>query len=131
MEESDLRVLIQKLTKELLPRFESDVTKAEARIEMVLDKPEVGPTLVNQLGPQSNKNPTSSTATSSWSWPRKNEEVAKQNREDGNNAFTSGNHELAITLYTEAMKYAQVHETLWEGETMAIAAANRYVCSTM
>ena len=57
--------------------------------------------------------------------------MAKQNREDGNNAFTSGNHELAITLYTEAMKYAQVHETLWEGETMAIAAANRYVCSTM
>ena len=53
--------------------------------------------------------------------------MAKQNREDGNNAFTSGNHELAITLYTEAMKYAQVHETLWEGETMAIAAANRYV----
>ena len=53
--------------------------------------------------------------------------MAKQNREDGNNAFTSGNHDLAITLYTEAMKYAQVHETLWEGETMAIAAANRYV----
>ena len=53
--------------------------------------------------------------------------MAKQSREDGNNAFTTGNHELAITLYTEAMKYAQVHETLWEGETMAIAAANRYV----
>ena len=52
MEESDLRVLIQKLTKELLPRFESDVTDPEARIELVLDKPEVGPTLVNQLGPQ-------------------------------------------------------------------------------
>ena len=48
------------------------------------------------------------------------------NRVDGNAAFTSGNHELAITLYTEAMKYAKVHETLWEGETMAIAAANRY-----
>ena len=51
--------------------------------------------------------------------------VAKRNREDGNTAFTSGNHELAITLYTEAMKYASVHETLWEGETMAISAANR------
>ena len=46
-------------------------------------------------------------------------------------SLTSGNHELAITLYTEAMKYAQVHETLWEGETMAIAAANRYVCICM
>ena len=57
--------------------------------------------------------------------------MAKQSREDGNNAFTTGNHELAITLYTEAMKYAQVHETLWEGETMAIAAANRYVVCTM
>ena len=53
--------------------------------------------------------------------------VAKRNREDGNTAFTSGNHELAITLYTEAMKYASVHETLWEGETMAISAANRWV----
>ena len=53
--------------------------------------------------------------------------MAKRNREDGNSAFTSGNHELAITLYTEAMKYAGVHETLWEGETMAIAAANRWV----
>ena len=48
---------------------------------------------------------------------------------DGNAAFTSGNHELAITLYTEAMKYARVHETLSEGETMAIAAANRWVTS--
>ena len=28
-------------------------------------------------------------------------------------------------LHTEAMKYARVHETLSEGETMAIAAANR------
>ena len=33
----------------------------------------------------------------------------------------------AITLYTEAMKYAKVQETLWEGKTMAIAAANRYI----
>ena len=28
-------------------------------------------------------------------------------------------------LHTEAMKYARVHETLSEGETLAIAAANR------
>ena len=37
----------------------------------------------------------------------------------------NGNNELAVLLYSEAMKYAPVHETLWEGDSMAIAAANR------
>ena len=113
MDEPVLRALIQKLTKRLLPEFEK-VSEPDERIGLVLQQPEFSsPTsLVDDLGIAND-------------WPRKNEEVAKRNREDGNAAFTSGNHELAITLYTEAMKYARVHETLWEGETMAIAAANR------
>ena len=40
-------------------------------------------------------------------------------------SYYQGNNELAVLLYTEAMKYSPVHETLWEGESMAIAAANR------
>ena len=113
MDEPVLRALIQKLTKRLLPEFEK-VSEPDERIGLVLQQPEFSsPTsLVDDLGIAND-------------WPRKNEEVAKRNREDGNAAFTSGNHELAITLYTEAMKYARVHETLSEGETMAIAAANR------
>ena len=99
----------------------------------MLKQPEVGPSLATDLGLTSGSETgtsgleagTSGSETSEW--PRKNEEVAKRNREDGNSAFVTGNHELAITLYTEAMKYAKVHETLWEGETMSIAAANRYV----
>ena len=112
MDEPELRALIQTLTKRLLPEFEK-VTEPEERVRLVLGQPELGAEF--------------SATLFAAEWPRKNEEVAKRNREDGNSAFTSGNHELAITLYTEAMKYAKVHETLWEGETMAIAAANRYI----
>ena len=113
MDEPLLRALTQKLTKTLLPEFEK-VSESKERMALVLQQPEFAShaSLVEDLGIASD-------------WPRKNEEVAKRNREDGNAAFTSGNHELAITLYTEAMKYARVHETLSEGETMAIAAANR------
>ena len=111
MDEPELRALIQTLTKRLLPEFEK-VTEPEERVRLVLRQPELGADFAASLFAAE--------------WPRKNEDVAKRNREDGNSAFTSGNHELAITLYTEAMKYAKVHETLWEGETMAIAAANRY-----
>jgi len=116
MDEPVLRALIQKLTKRLLPEFEK-VSDAEERMSLVLQQPEFAShaLLVEDLGLAND-------------WPQKNDEVAKRNREDGNSAFTSGNHELAITLYTEAMKYAGVHETLWEGETMAIAAANRSAC---
>ena len=112
MDEPELRALIQTLTKRLLPEFEK-VTEPEERVRLVLRQPELGADFAASLFAAE--------------WPRKNEDVAKRNREDGNSAFTSGNHELAITLYTEAMKYAKVHETLWEGETMAIAAANRYL----
>jgi hypothetical protein len=117
MDEPALRAHIQKLTKRLLPKFE-EATEAKERVRLVLEQPDQGYQLAKDLGiafsNEENKN-----------WPKKNEELAKRNREDGNAAFGGGNHELAITLYTEAMKYAKVHETLWEGETMAIAAANR------
>ena len=46
----------------------------------------------------------------------------------GGCVFQNGNNEMAVMLYSEAMKYAPVHETLWEGESMAIAAANRWKC---
>ena len=128
MDEPQLRVLIQKLTKRLLPEFER-VKEPLERIRLMLKQQEVGPSLAADLGlgTSASEAATSPHISGNGEWPRKNEEVAKRNREDGNAAFTSGNHELAITLYTEAMKYAKVHETLWEGETMAIAAANRYV----
>ena len=58
-------------------------------------------------------------------WPLKDGELARRNREDGNVAFQSGNHELAIVLYTEAMRYSPVHPTTHEGEDFATAAANR------
>ena len=51
--------------------------------------------------------------------------MARRNREDGNAAFQSGNHELAVVLYTEAMRYSPVHPTTHEGEDFAAAAANR------
>ena len=58
-------------------------------------------------------------------WPLKDAELALRNREDGNAAFQSGNHELALVLYTEAMRYSPVHPTTHEGEDFAAAAANR------
>ena len=70
MEEPELRALIQKLTKQILPKFETEVVEAEARIELVLEQPEIGPPLADQLG-----------IGHPASWPRKNEEVAKRNRE--------------------------------------------------
>ena len=58
-------------------------------------------------------------------WPLKDAELARRNREDGNAAFQSGNHELAVVLYTESMRYSPVHPTTHEGEDFAAAAANR------
>ena len=58
-------------------------------------------------------------------WPLKDGELARRNREDGNAAFQSGNHELALVLYTEAMRYSPVHPTTHEGEDFAAAAATR------
>ena len=39
-------------------------------------------------------------------WPRKNVELSKRNREDGNTAYQEAKYELAILLYTEAMRFA-------------------------
>ena len=52
-------------------------------------------------------------------------QLARRNREDGNSAFQSGNHEIAILMYTEAMKYSPLNLAMGEGENMAISAANR------
>jgi hypothetical protein len=59
------------------------------------------------------------------SWPFKDADLARQNREDGNAAFQSGSYELALLLYTEAMRYGPVHPSTLEGEDFAAAAANR------
>ena len=59
-------------------------------------------------------------------WPVKNQSVAKRNREDGNDAFTAGNFDLSLLLYSEAMRYSPVNENTLEGEDMAAAAANRF-----
>ena len=58
-------------------------------------------------------------------WPRKNVELSKRNREDGNTAYQEAKYELAILLYTEAMRYAPCDPVLLEGEALAMAAANR------
>jgi len=55
--------------------------------------------------------------------------LAQRNREDGNSAFQSGNHEMAILLYTEAMKYSPLNLAMGEGENMAVSAANRFAKS--
>ena len=52
--------------------------------------------------------------------------MAKRNREDGNDAFTAGNFDLSLLLYSEAMRYSPVNENTLEGEDMAAAAANRF-----
>ena len=113
MDEPTIRAYVQKLTKKLIPEFEK-VTDPKERIDLVLKEP-----ILEQLKPN---NFRKSIKTN---WPRKNERLSAQNREDGNAAFQSGNHDLAIILYTEAMKYSPVDDTLKEGETMAIASANR------
>ena len=58
-------------------------------------------------------------------WPRKNEELSRRNREDGNQAYQEGRYDLAVLLYTEAMRYAPTNPALQEGEALAMAAANR------
>ena len=49
MDETGLKSCIQKLTKRLQPLFE-DVTEIEDRIQLVLDQPEVGAGLAQDLG---------------------------------------------------------------------------------
>ena len=58
-------------------------------------------------------------------WPRKNVELSKRNREDGNTAYQEAKYDLAILLYTEAMRFAPCDPVLLEGEALAMAAANR------
>ena len=115
MDELTVRVYIQKLTKKLIPEFE-EVLDSKERIKLVLNEPVPEFLELENFQNYINAN-----------WPRKNERLSAQNREDGNAAFQSGNHELAVVLYTEAMKYSPVDCTLKEGEAMAIAVANRYI----
>jgi len=105
-----LRSYIQGLLNESKEELEKE-DGIEDRIRIVCSKPKsltIGP-LVNQEG----------------AWPRKNEELSKKNREDGNQAYQDGKFELAILLYTEAMRYAPCNPILLEGEALAWAAANR------
>ena len=113
MDELTVRVYIQKLTKKLIPEFDK-VLDSKERIKLVLNEP-----IPDFLGLENFQNYIHAN------WPRKNERLSAQNREDGNTAFQTGNHELAVVLYTEAMKYSPVDCTLKEGEAMAIAVANR------
>ena len=113
IDELTIRVYIQKLCKKLIPEFEK-ITDPKERIQLVLDEPVMEQMKLENFQAYINAN-----------WPRKNERLSAQNREDGNAAFQNGNHDLAVILYTEAMKYSPVDCTLKEGEAMAIAVANR------
>ena len=114
IDEPIIRVYIQKLTKKLIPEFEK-ITDSKERIKLVLNEP-----VLEQIQLENFKTYIDAN------WPRKNERLSAQNREDGNAAFQSGNHDMAVVLYTEAMKYSPVDCTMKEGEAMAIAVANRY-----
>ena len=110
IEPFSLRSFIQELLTECKEELEKE-DGVEDRIRIVCSKQQsltVGP-LVNQEE----------------AWPRKNEELSKRNREDGNQAYQDGKFELAILLYTEAMRYAPCNPVLLEGEALAWAAANR------
>ena len=105
-----LKSFIHKLMLECRDEFDMEES-VEERIKIVCSKPEslkVG-NVVNRED----------------AWPRKNEELSKRNREDGNHAYQDGNYALAILLYTEAMRYAPCNPVLLEGEALALAAANR------
>ena len=49
----------------------------------------------------------------------------RRNREDGNAAFQSGDYPLALLLYSEALRYAEVDPDTLRGEEFASIAANR------
>ena len=105
-----LRTFIQRLLTECRDEFDEE-DSLEKRLRIVCSKPEsltVGGLVHREEA-----------------WPRKNEELSKRNREDGNTAYQDGRFELAILLYTEAMKYAPCNPVLLEGEALALAAANR------
>ena len=103
-----LRSFIQNLLSECREEFDGE-DSLEERIRIVCSKQEsltVGPLVHREEA-----------------WPRKNEELSRRNREDGNVAYQEGKFELAILLYTEAMKYAPCNPVLLEGEALALAAA--------
>ena len=105
-----LRTFIQRLMTECRDEFDEEES-VEERLRIVCSKPEsltVGPLVHREEA-----------------WPRKNEELSKRNREDGNVAYQDGKFELAILLYTEAMRFAPCNPVLLEGEALALAAANR------
>ena len=105
-----LKAYIQQLLNECRDEF-AEVDSVEEKIKIVCSKP-----LSLTVGDYVNKEDA---------WPRKNEELSKRNREDGNTAYQEGKFDLAILLYTEAMRYAPCNPVLLEGEALALAAANR------
>ena len=105
-----LKAYIQQLLNECRDEF-AEADSVEEKIKIVCSKP-----LSLTVGDYVNKEDA---------WPRKNEELSKRNREDGNTAYQDGKFDLAILLYTEAMRYAPCNPVLLEGEALALAAANR------
>jgi len=106
-----LRSYIQTLTRISKPQFEEKGSTIEDWIRAVCSNEES-----LAVGEEIRSDTT---------WPRKNEELSRRNREDGNQAYQEEQFELAITLYTEAMRFAPCNPVLLEGEALAWAAANR------
>jgi len=106
-----LRAYIQTLTRISKPQFEEEGSKIEDWIRAVCSNEES--LAVNE------------EIRADSTWPRKNEDLSRRNREDGNQAYQEEQFELAITLYTEAMRFAPCNPVLLEGEALAWAAANR------
>lgn len=111
-----MRAYVQNLTKELIPRLSSpEMASASDRVRFVL-----GHESTRQLRGRLEAEQATSTSD-------KNVEVARRNREDGNAAFQRANYDLALLLYSEALRYSPVHRVTGEGEDLATAAANRSV----
>lgn len=133
-----LQKYVQTLAKRLQPDFERVLDPIE-RIKLVCLQPESGEQLMSNIVPVP-ASPKAKRASKTFTgeqtnldepspyffnWPQKNEALAKQNREDGNKAFQAANFDLALLLYSEAMRFGPVHELTLEGEDFAVAASNR------
>ena len=105
-----LKSFIQQLLVECRAEFDEE-EEVEERLRIVCAKP--GSEAVSAVVHRED------------AWPRKNEELSRRNREDGNQAYQEGRYDLAVLLYTEAMRYAPTNPALQEGEALAMAAANR------
>ena len=110
MDSFSLKTFIQRLITECRDEFDQEES-IEERIKIVCSKAE-SLTVKNVVNRED-------------AWPRKNDDLSKRNREDGNQAYQDGKYDLAILLYTEAMRYAPCNPVLLEGEALALAAANR------